>query len=318
MSDSKSRSEGSLCPDELQRRLRERAALLQHLREFMAGRGIMEVEAPVLADAPNWDPSVDFFSVPLGEGRLAYLQSSPESAMKRLLAAGSGPIYSMGKVFRRDERGRWHEPEFTMLEWYRPDFSRQQLQEEVSALLSSLGIPAPSSISYQQAFTRYVGIDPYTSKVTEVEAVARQHGGTAVPNCTEYSEWLDWLLTTVVIPAHGSEPFFLCDYPSLSPVQAALLPEPPPRTDRFELFIDGMEIANGCSELRDAEEFTRRYQWENECRHRRGEEELPMDHGVLSALRRGLPPCAGVALGVDRLLLALNKGKKLTDLSPFS
>ena len=296
--------------------LRQHADLLKHLRDFMAEHGVMEVDTPMLTAAPNWDPSVASFAVPLIDGSHVYLRSSPESAMKCLLAAGSDAIYSMGKVFRRDERGRWHEPEFTMLEWYRPGFDRQQLQDEVSALLASLGLPVPSLLSYQQAFVRHAGIDPHAASAGELEAVARRCLSDA-PRCRDRREWLDWLLTAVVVPACGSAPFFLCDYPADSPAQAALLPDPPARADRFELFINGMETANGCVELREADEFLRRWRHENESRRRYHEPELPLDHDLLHAMRQGLPPCAGVALGVDRLLLALHGGDRLADVNAF-
>ncbi len=301
--------------------LRRRAKLLSQIRSFMAERSIMEVETPVLRSFPASDPFIDPLSTICerqGVRTRLYLQSSPEAAMKCLLAAGSGPIYQLARVFRDRESGRLHAPEFSLLEWYRPGFDLRQLMDEVSELLQSLGLPAARACSYQDAFLQHLGLDPHTGSVREQWHAAQD----LLPSSA--AEWsseqlLDLLLSRRVAPRLGRDgPQFLYDYPCSQAQQACIRDTDPPLADRFELYLNGIEMANGYRELRDAGEMELRFRQDLRRRRELGKEPLPLDTEWLAALRAGLPDCSGVALGVDRLLLVLGGAQRLSELSPLA
>lgn len=301
--------------------LRLRARLLAAIREFFATRGVLEVDTPVLSHAASTDPQLHSFTTHYSgpdapDGAPLFLHTSPEFPMKRLLAAGSGPIYQIGKVFRNGECGRWHNPEFTLLEWYRPGFDHHALMDEVEALVTGLldsGLKQPAAserLSYGALFLRHTGIDPHTASAADLRECARAHGVGEVPGLTldERDAWLDLLLTHTVIPCMEPQRlYFVYDYPASQAALARIRPPSPGQAcalaERFELFINGIELANGFHELADSAEQRRRFERDNARRQTQGLPTMPLDEPLLAALDHGLPPCAGVALGVDRLLM---------------
>lgn len=298
--------------------LRLRAALLADIRAFFAARGVLEVETPVLSHAGATDPNLDSFITRYrgpgaADGATLYLHTSPEFPMKRLLAAGSGPIYQICRAFRNGESGRRHNPEFTLLEWYRPGFDHHQLMDEVETLLRALfrGRIAPGAarrLSYAEAFLTHVGVDPHRATVAELARAAAEHGIAAPDGMPEHDRdpWLDLLLTERVEPALAAEGLcFLYDYPASQAALARVRPGTPPVAERFEVYLHGMELANGFHELIDAREQGERFARERQRRRERGRGDVPPDQHLLTALTDGLPPVAGVALGLDRLLMVL-------------
>lgn len=235
--------------------------------------------------------------------------------MKRLIAAGSGPIYQICKVFRNGERGRLHNPEFTMLEWYRPGFDHHALMDEMEQLVTGLldegTLRAPSErLTYAEAFARYAGVNPLAAPMEELRDCARAHGIEHVTGLTmdDRDGWLDLLLTHVVGPKLGRQRVcFLYDYPASQAALARIRPgspaQPYPVAERFELYVNGIELASGYHELKDSVEQRRRF--EADIKKRAGLRTLlvPMDERLLAALESGLPDCAGVAVGLDRLVM---------------
>jgi len=286
--------------------LRARARLLARIREFFAHRGVLEVETPALSVAAATDPHLESFPFQVGGPGRRYLHTSPEFPMKRLLAAGSGPIYQLCKVFRQGEYGRYHNPEFTLLEWYRPGFDTHHLMDEVEALLQTLldTGPAAERLSYAEAFQRHLAIDPHSADADALRARAREAGLEGVELGVDRDGWLDLLLTHRVEPHLGrGRPTFLYDYPASQAALARIRPGQPAVAERFELYLEGVELANGFYELGDAVEQRERFAADNAHRERLGLPVVPMDEHLLAALEAGLPDCSGVALGVDRLAM---------------
>ena len=288
--------------------LGRRAELLMAVRQFFAARGVMEVETPLLASAPVTDPNIDAIAAtdPLSGDHPLYLQTSPEFAMKRLLAAGSGPIYQLCKAFRRGERGGRHNPEFSMLEWYRPDMPLPALMDEVVALINTLiGERPRRDVSYRQAFIEHAGLDPFTASVDALRDCAAGHLELNFDS-DDRDMWLQLLMSTVVEAAFDPEELTLVyDFPAS---QAALAKVENGRDGlalarRFEAFSGGLELANGYDELRDASELLRRIRRDHEQRKTAGQELPPIDRYLLGAMGAGLPPCSGVAMGFDRLVM---------------
>jgi len=292
--------------------LQARAELLAAVRAFFADAGVMEVETPLLAPAAGTDPAVEplrscFTGPGFAEGLPLYLQTSPEYHMKRLLAAGSGPIYQIGKAFRDGEAGRRHNPEFTLLEWYRPGFDHHALMDEVAALvLRVLDRDLPvARRSYRSLFEACYGIDPLSCDVAALQAIALER---AVPGAEqlvlERDGWLDLLLSHGIEPGLGRDELtFVTDYPASQAVLARLNPDDPRTAARFELYLEGLELANGFWELADADEQRARFEADRAQRATAGQPDIPLDERLLAALAAGLPDCAGVALGLDRLLM---------------
>lgn len=307
--------------------LRQRAEMLTTLRHFFAERGVMEVETPLLSERGATDPHLDSFcSLYTGpgaaNGRSVYLQTSPEFAMKRLAAAGSGPIYQICKAFRNGEAGRCHNPEFTMLEWYRPGFDYHALMAEVDSLLQRVLNTLPAERrTYAAVFSHYLNLDADSATpVILRDCAASRH--LIVPDtlCDDCDAWLTLLWTHLIEPHLGSggRPQFVFDYPVSQAMLARIRPGTPPVAERFEVYLEGMELANGFQELADSDEQRRRF--EENCRVRRelGLVEMAPDERLLAALAHGLPFCSGVALGVDRLLLLKTGRRDLAEVLAFT
>jgi lysyl-tRNA synthetase class 2 len=300
--------------------LRVRAGTLASIRRFFADRGVLEVETPALSAAAVTDLHLHSVAcrLDLDDRRTRFLQTSPEYAMKRLLAAGSGPIYQICKVFRDGERGRRHNPEFTMLEWYRPGFDHHRLMDEVEELLQAvLGVAAGERISYADAFRRHAGVDPHAASDGELRSRVVALGVAGVAEL-DRDDLLNLLLSHVVEPHLGSgRPSFLFDYPASQAALARVRPGNPPVAERFEVFLDGLELANGFHELADPGEQRRRFEADLVERRRHGLPEVPVDEQLLAALATGLPDCAGVALGVDRLVMLKVGTRDIADVIAF-
>lgn len=295
-------------------RLRMRAEILGRIRGFFSARGVMEVETPLLSWAGVTDPYID--SIPaqyigpgVADGATLYLHTSPEYAMKRLLAAGSGPIYQLCKVFRQGECGRRHNPEFTMLEWYRPGWDHHALMDEVEQLVQGLLSPyltlgVSQCVSYRDLFCAELGIDPFQVSLAELQQCAQAHGIDFLADDSDRDTWLNLLLSHLIEPRLGvGRLLFLHSYPPSQAALARLQPGEPATAARFELYLNGVELANGFYELTDAEEQRRRFEHDLQQRQQLGKPSMPIDQALLEALSAGMPTCAGVALGVDRLVM---------------
>ncbi|MGD8742216.1 MAG: EF-P lysine aminoacylase EpmA [Granulosicoccaceae bacterium] len=302
--------------------IRKRAELLQQIRAFFLARDVLEVETPLLSAAGNTDPNIESMSVCPGHDTY-YLQTSPEFPMKRLLAAGSGSIYQVCKVFRQGESGRFHNPEFTMLEWYRAGFDHHLLMAEVEQLLLQvLGqrITASHRLTYQDAFLQHAGFDPLTISNDELVSRAAELGFAEVIGLTvdDRDAWLELLFDQVVVPALPTGAIvFIHDYPA-SQAALAQVRESDGVAERFEVYIDGVELANGFHELLDAAEQLRRFEQDNRIRSGRGQGQVKPDQNLIAGLASGMPACAGVALGLDRLLMLLLDVDHIQDVLPFA
>ena len=284
--------------------LRRRAEILSSIRAFFAARGVLEVETPLLSAATVTDVHLHSLAATTADGGRRYLQTSPEFHMKRLLAAGSGPIFQLGRAVRDGESGRRHNLEFTMLEWYRPGFDHHRLMNEVDELLGAiLGTPHAERLTYRGAFLRHAGVDPFAAPIEELRSAVLR-SGVADPGLDDRDGLLSLLVGAVVEPRLGrGRPSFLYDYPASQAALARIRPGDPPVAERFEVYVDGVELANGFHELADAAEQRARFEADLADRRRSGLEEPPVDERLLAALAAGLPDCAGVALGVDRLVM---------------
>jgi lysyl-tRNA synthetase class 2 len=291
--------------------LHARAETLAAIRQFFADRGVVEVETPVLSRSAPTDPSLASLHCRLESlaGRL-YLQTSPEHAMKRLLAAGSGDIFQIARVYRDGEIGRWHQPEFSLLEWYRLGFDEVDLMDEVHALLElvlSPRIPALPrlNLSYGQAFESTFGVDALDLNVENRDrlAAAVTKRGVHVPDDIEGDELLDLALAGVIATDWPRDTaIYLHAYPASQAALAAIDAHDPRVARRFEVFVNGLEIGNGYRELTDPRELERRLRADLATRRRNGLAEPPPDTDLIRALEAGLPECAGIAIGLDRLI----------------
>jgi lysyl-tRNA synthetase class 2 len=291
--------------------LRKRAAMLARIRRYFAEQDVIEVDTPLLSRAAVTDVHLE--SVPAdvaGVGRM-YLQTSPEYPMKRLLAAGLGDCFQACHVFRDGERGTLHNPEFVMIEWYRLGFDAPRLMDDVEALLARATadlktFPRAERITYRQAVLEHTGADPMTATESDLLAALARHG-VDVPASAAHDRdaLLDLLVSTQVGPRLGrSAPTFLHDYPASQAALARIRSGDFPVAERFELYVDGIELANGFHELADPREQRRRFESDLAERTHRGQPSRPLDERFLASLQQGLPGCAGVALGFDRLVMA--------------
>ena len=299
--------------------IKGRARIVSDIRHFFSQRHVLEVDTPILSRAAPTAPYLESFKtefIPMGSIDKAsyYLQTSPEFAMKVLLAGGSGSIYQIAKVFRNGERGRLHSPEFTMLEWYRPELNLGELMDEVAALLQTITSYSESvRFSYKEVFSQYLNVNVLVCSKDELQKLAIKK----LPSFSgdfylDRDGWLELLMSQVIEPELASlkKPVFIYDFPA-SQAQLAKVKldnDGEQVAARFELYAGGLEVANGYDELLDAKELRKRFEYDNQQRLKLGKAEMPIDEKLLAAMDLGLPPCTGVALGLDRLLmLAMNK-----------
>lgn len=287
-----------------------RAQLLKKIRQFFDDRGVIEVETPLLSRATITDPHLEGFPVKV-QAETAYLQTSPEYAMKRLLAAGLPDIYQMSKMFRVDEAARYHNPEFTMLEWYRLGFNLHQLMDEVDALFQTIAHSQPAQrITYEHIF-KQLDLNPFTATKEDCQQIAKERGLEVSDSVLSASKdtWLQLLFSTFIEPDLGFDaPVFVYEFPASQASLARLHPENPERAMRVEVFINGMELGNGFDELQDPLLQRQRFEEDNLVRAQLGLPQKPIDPLLLEALNHGLPQCSGIAIGIDRLVMcALNK-----------
>ena len=288
---------------------------------------MLEVETPACSSHTTTDPAIESFQLTYsGPGfptpQPLYLQTSPEFPMKRLLAAGSGAIYQICKAFRDGESGRRHNPEFTLLEWYRPDFNHHQLMDDVATLVNNLLAEprAVEQLSYRETFKCHLDIDPHIATVTQLQQCARQHGIVDAQrlNLPSKDGWLDLLFSHCIEPQLGQDCLsFVVDYPASQASLAKISSGTPPLAERFELYMEGMELANGFHELTDAGEQRQRFLQDLEQRAMQGQPAVPMDQNLLAAMDARLPDCAGVALGIDRLLMQITQATHIDQVLTF-
>lgn len=294
--------------------LRDRAQMFAQARNFFAEKGVVEVDVPILSKGAPVDTYIDVMSTSLSTGEVGYLHTSPEYAMKRLLSQGIGDIYQMSHVFRDGDIGHLHNPEFTMVEWYRIGMTFPQLIEETLDFIRLfIGPEKAEWITYREAFKRYAGIDYISATVPELIACAPD----SLPK--EAASWekevlLHYFMGFVIEP-NFQNLTVIKDYP---PSQAALAKMEDGVALRFEVYFKGVELANGFHELTDAKEQRRRFHEDNEERLQMGKKSLPLDENFLQALEMGLPDCCGVAVGFDRLMLLRHNKKHLEEVLPFA
>lgn len=304
--------------------------MLASIRGFFQERGVLEVETPLLwgtaAVDPNLQAFVTRFRLPgQTEGDPLFLQTSPEFAMKRLLAAGSGSIYQICKAFRNEEMGRYHNPEFTLLEWYRVGFGLEQLMDEIDELFHVLltdrrELQDSERVDYRRVFEMHTGVDPLLASTEEMAECAIASGlPEAEQLCGEYRPlWLDLLFSHLVQPQLGRGRLtYIYDYPACLPSLARQKPGNAGLVERVEVFLDGLELGNGFHELTDAQEQDRRFEHDLACRRDQGLSLPPKDRQLLAALEAGLPDCSGVALGLDRILMLATGADEIREVLAF-
>jgi lysyl-tRNA synthetase class 2 len=289
-------------------RIALRARVLAEVRAFFAERNVLEVETPLLSLAGTTDPNIESFAVEDGERPVRFLPTSPEFAMKRLLCAGLGDIYQIGRAFRRAESGRWHNPEFTLLEWYRSGIDHWRLMDEVESLFRSVlgeAIVADTlRLSYRDAYGEAIGIDPHTADAETLASRAVRLGLGRVESLTA-SQWLDLLFSEAVARGFPAGRLtFVFDFPAEQASLARIRDGDPRVAERFEVFLGPTELGNGFHELTDAAEQSERFWGDTKRRSMAGQPPVEMDRRLIEALEAGMPPCAGVAVGLDRLLMA--------------
>ena len=309
--------------------LKTKARLLSNLRAFFAEKNILEVQTPILSQAGNTEPTIESFIIQEHENsnhiiQPSFLNTSPEFAMKRLLAAGYGSIYQITPAFRQDEQGKRHNPEFTLIEWYRIDFDHHALMGEVNSLIrfvadGFLNLGRSEFFSYQDAMIKFAEVDPFNATIEDLKNAVSKAGIDAVGmDDVSRDTWLDLLMSQVVeknFPLNC--PVFVYDYPSSQAALAKIRKGSPDVAERFELYINGMELANGFHELSDAEEQAERFHNEQDIRKKLGQQGIPADYNLIAALKQGLPDCAGVAIGLDRLLMVLAGAEHINEVLTF-
>ena len=292
-------------------KLKTYAAILANIRRFFSERNITEVSTPILSPSSTPDPTILSLQTTIS-GKPFYLQTSPEFYMKRLLCAGSDCIYQICKAFRDEESGRYHNPEFTMLEWYRVGFNHHDLMDEMDEFLKSiLNTLSAERISYQNIFLKHLEFNPHTV-TNETLINCAQRNNININANYDKDTWLNLLLSHLIEPKLGlDKPAFIFDYPTSQAALAKIRQDDPPVSERFEVYINGIELANGFHELTDATEQAARFHAENATRKKMGLAKIPIDEDLIAALKMGLPPCAGVALGVDRLMMLMLHEQKI-------
>ncbi|MDA0149433.1 elongation factor P--(R)-beta-lysine ligase [Vibrio sp. LaRot3] len=291
--------------------LRQRAEILANIRQFFAKRQVLEVDTPAMSHATVTDIHLHTFQTQFigpeyAHGSHLYLMTSPEFHMKRLLAAGSGCIYQINKAFRNEENGRYHNPEFTMLEWYRVGFDHHDLMNEMDELLQlALKCGHAERMTYQQAFINVLGVCPLEGSMDELKAVAATLGLSDIAEPEQDRDTLLQLLFSVGVECKIGQqvPAFVYDFPASQAALAKINPKDDRVADRFEVYFKGIELANGFHELDNPKEQLARFEQDNAKRLEMGLEVQPIDYHLIAALESGLPDCAGVALGIDRLIM---------------
>jgi len=284
-----------------------RAALEESIRRFFCDRQVLEVSTPTLSKTTVTQPEIESFSVENGAQPL-FLQTSPEYFMKRLLAAGYPDIFQMCQVYRRDESGPLHQPEFSMLEWYRRDFGLSDIVDEtvelVETLLENRISTTTSQLSYQDAFSRALSVDPLTADSELLASLATADRSLQQSIGDDREAWLDLLMADRVAPEFAKDGLtVVLHYPLSQAALARQCPADDRVADRFEVFFGNVELANGYVELTDASEQRARFEKDRQARHARGQVTHEIDGLLIDAMRAGLPECAGVAMGIDRLLM---------------
>lgn len=308
--------------------LHSRARLLRRIRGYFDAQNVLEVETPLLSHAIGTDPQLAFFSTAFDftpQTQTLYLQTSPEFAMKRLLAAGSGSIFQICKAFRNGEAGRLHNPEFTILEWYRLGFRLAELMDDCAALIESVcaghrTLRPTERFSYDSLFAEYTGLDATEFAHADYCAYAAANGlPEAIAICGEdHAVWLDFLFSHRIQPHLGQNRLCMVyGYPACQSSLARLNEQNPNITERVELFIDGVELGNGFFELADAAEQNRRFDHEIAVRKQRHLPPAQKDARLLAALDAGLPDCSGMAIGLDRLLMTVLGKDSLAEVLAF-
>jgi len=305
--------------------LKQRAEIIRNIREFFYQRNVMEVETPTLSQASVTDIhlisfNTQFVGPNFSKGLPLYLQTSPEYAMKRLLAGGSGAIFQISKAFRNEESGKHHNPEFSMLEWYRPGFDHFELMDEIDLLMQFiLKCDKAQRITYQNAFETVFNVNPLTASLEMLKKLCEQHGFENIAqNETDKDTLLQLLFSMVVEPTIGQkQPCFIYDFPASQAALAKINKDNPKVADRFELYFKNMELANGFNELTDANEQLKRFASDNQKRASMGLVQVQPDHNLIDALASGMPECAGVALGIDRLIMLALEQSQIKDVISF-
>ena len=313
-------------PSSSVRSARSRARMLDAARRFFAERSVLEVDTPLLAETAVSDPNVESIEARLRTRphQPCFLQTSPEYFMKRLLCAGFPDIYQVCKAFRDGEAGRRHQPEFTLIEWYRLDFGLRQIMEECAGLIGALIEPhfftsPPLFVEYENAFVDCAGTDPQRDTIPELAKVTGADARMIESLGDDRDAWLDLVLSLRVIPKFDRDRLtVLHHYPASQAALARLCPDNPTIADRFEIFFGDLELANGFVELRDAKEQLHRFERDQAARRQRGQPVRALDHRLIAALRSGLPHCAGVAVGFDRLLMINEMSEDIRRVQNFS
>jgi len=307
----------------------KRAKILQKIRQFFNERNVLEVETPALSLGTVTDVHLDAFTCnyhflsdsSIEHSTQLYLQTSPEFHMKRLLASGYGDIFQIAKAFRHEEAGHYHNPEFTMLEWYRIGFDHFELMNEVADLLEAvIGSAKATQITYQQLFIEQVALDPLSTNRKQLLSV--------ISNYNKSSDWLNieldndillqFIFTEIIEPNIGNDaPCFVYNFPKSQASLAKLCANDDRVAQRFECYYQGVELVNGFNELTDSKKQAERFQEDNKKRKQLSMQEKPIDDNFISALTCGLPQCSGVALGVDRLIMLALKAKNITEVISF-
>ncbi len=311
--------------------LKARAKLLADIRQFFHARDVLEVETPLLCATAATDPYIHAISAypshqSVNQSKEAfYLQTSPEFAMKRLLAAGSGPIFQLCKAFRDGDLGRYHNPEFTILEWYRPGFDHHKLMDEMDELLQMvLHMGAAKRMSYQELFEEFLRINPHEASLAELQELSLQkiNMDPKLSQSLDSNDYLHILLTHCIEPHIGFDaPVMIYDYPKSQAALAKIRQREGNQAavaERFEVYVRGIELANGYHELTNAANQLERFKQDIHFRKELQIAEIPIDMRLIEALTFGMPDCAGVALGVDRLLMIKEGYKDIRECLSFS
>lgn len=306
--------------------VRSRAAMLRRIRRYFEANGMLEVDTPALSPYAVSDAQIESFEIPTSavSQRPLFLHTSPEFCMKRLLCAGFPDIYSVCRVFRDGEAGKQHQPEFTMIEWYRRGFGLQAMIDDTvgmiqAALTSAIAADEAIQYDYRDRCLQAADVDPFSASIAELADATRADAQLRASIGDVRDDWLDLLLATRLAPGFNTDRLtVLRHYPASQAALARLCPNDPQVADRFEVFLGPLELANGYVELADAQEQSERMRRDNDERLRRNRHVRPHDTLLLSALSAGLPACAGVAVGFERLQMSHDRTDDIRDVIPFS